>query len=167
MRIPPYYEKPSWQRFFAGAFCGALISWGIFLGMYGILQEKQLHTIKEQKILIRNLSDRINVLIDDVERLNEKNKEHLKIQDFKINIINYERYKLDSLTRHSLVDEVRKDLNHLIAKDIKSVAENKELLRKAIENKVYEFDEKKYKLTINSIYFDTTLEISLKIVMLN
>jgi hypothetical protein len=107
------------------------------------------------------------VLIDDVERLNEKNKEHLKIQDFKINIINYERYKLDSLTRHSLVDEVRKDLNHLIAKDIKSVAENKELLRKAIENKVYEFDEKKYKLTINSIYFDTTLEISLKIVMLN
>jgi hypothetical protein len=167
MRIPPYYEKPGWQRFFAGVFCGALISWGIFLGMYGILQEKQLHIMKEQKILIGHLEDQINVLIEDAERLNEKNKEKLKIQDFKINIINYEKFKLDSLTRHSLADAVKKDLNHLIAKDIKSVAENKELLRKAIENKVYEFDEKKYKLTIYAVYFDTTLEISLKIVMLN
>ncbi|HAQ08205.1 MAG TPA: sporulation protein, partial [Bacillus bacterium] len=31
MRIPPYYRRPEWQRFFSGMAVGALLSWVLFL----------------------------------------------------------------------------------------------------------------------------------------
>ena len=39
MRIPPYHRTPTWQRFFAGAALGGLISWVIFFYMHGVQQE--------------------------------------------------------------------------------------------------------------------------------
>lgn len=162
MRIPSHYQNPGWQRFFAGAAMGAIVSWLVFLFLFGVLQEGQVKLIKEQQDKLNDLNHRYNILIEDHEKLNEQTKNKLKIQDFKVEIINYEKFMLDSLSKHNLIDAVVKDLNHLIAKDTKSVSENKELLQKAIENKVYELDEKKYRLRIYSVYFDTTLELSLK-----
>jgi len=163
MRIPPLYQQPGWQRFFAGVFIGALISWFVFLFQYGVLQEQQVQMITKQQGTIKNLEDYRDTLIENEAKLNEENKKKLIIQDFKIDIINYKKFKLAPLTRHSLTDSVTKELNHLITMDIESVSKNKELLKKAIENKWYKIDDKNYKLQVYAVYFDTTLEISLKI----
>ncbi|MDF0727517.1 sporulation protein [Cytobacillus sp. S13-E01] len=163
MRIPPYYQKPGWQRFFAGVTIGALISWFVFLYMYGVLQEKQIHILKEQQAEIKKLTDHNNVLIEDYDKLNEENKSKIKIQDLKVEFIDPKKIDLAGLTKHELQTEVIKDLNHLIAKDIDTVSKNKELIRSTIENKVYEIDDKKYRLQVYTIFFDTTMEISLKI----
>ncbi|MFT4415156.1 sporulation membrane protein YtrI [Fredinandcohnia humi] len=163
MRVPPFYQKPGWQRFFAGVAVGALISWFVFLYQFGVLQEKQLQLLTTQQSEIKDLQDRNNTLIEDAKKLNESNKNKLKIQDFKVEFINQKKHDLGTLNLHILSDAVIKDLNHLIGKDIESVSINKELLRKAIENKQYTLDDKNYKLQIYAIYFDTTLEITLNI----
>ncbi len=163
MRIPPLYKKPGWQRFFAGIVIGALISWFVFLFQYGVFQEKQVKLIAKQQDRIYNLEQNRNTLIENYTKLNEENKKKLKIQDFRVEIIDYKKFNIDPLTLHNLTDAVVRDLNHLITKDIESVSKNKELLRKAIENKSYPLDDKMYKLQIYAVYFDTTLELSLKI----
>ncbi|MFC4321070.1 sporulation membrane protein YtrI [Litchfieldia salsa] len=163
MRIPPLYQRPSWQRFFAGVVVGALISWFVFLFQYGVFQEKQVKTITKQQDRITNLEQHLDTLMENNTKLNEENKSKLKIQDFKVEIVDHKKYNLAPLTLHNLTDEVVKDLNHLIAMDVESLSKNKELLRKAIENKHYPADDKIYKLKIYAVYFDTTLELSLKI----
>nr|WP_235186695.1 hypothetical protein [Geobacillus sp. FW23] len=57
MRIPPYYQYPSWQRFFAGAAIGALISWFVFLYIFGVLQEKQVQHVNELNEQIADLQN--------------------------------------------------------------------------------------------------------------
>lgn len=162
MRISEYHRKPNWQRFFAGIAVGAIISWLVFLVLYGTLQERQLQLIEEQNNRILDLEKKRKVLTEDINRLNEDNKNRLKIVDIKIKILNVNKFGLDSLIKHNLEKSVINDLNHLLNRDINSVSNNKELLRKAIENKVYEIDEKKYLLKIYSITFDTVLDITLK-----
>ncbi len=163
MRIPPYYKKPGWQRFFAGVFMGALISWFVFLYMYGVLQEKQIQLLEEQIATIDDLKDQKKLLLEDYEKLNEQNKNKLKIQEIEIEFLDTRKIELAGLTIHQLKSAVKKDLNHLIAKDIETVSRNKELLRQTIENKAYEIDDKNYRLQVYTIYFDTTMEILLKI----
>ncbi|MCH1627822.1 sporulation protein [Fredinandcohnia sp. SECRCQ15] len=163
MRIPPLYEKPGWQRFFAGVAVGALISWFVFLYQFGVLQEEQLLLITKQQGDIKILEEYRDTLLSDKEKLNEENKKKLKIQEFKIDIIKNKKNNLDSFITHSLRTAVKEDLNHLIGEDVESISNTKELLIKAIENKTYEIDEKKYKLQVYVIVMGTTLEITLKI----
>ena len=61
MRIPPYYRNPLWQRFFAGVIIGAIISWGLFLYMFGDLQEKQIQLIETQQDAIKDLHDELEI----------------------------------------------------------------------------------------------------------
>jgi hypothetical protein len=103
------------------------------------------------------------LLIEDQKKQNEQNKRILTIQDIKITITNHDAYDLDGLAVHTLTTAVRNDLRELLTQDIQSVAKNKALLKKAIENKTYERDERQYRFKVDSIYFDTVLEISLKI----
>jgi hypothetical protein len=137
MRIPEYYKKPPWQRFFAGMAMGAIISWLIFLFIYAELQEQQLQIIDKQNSQIVDLEKKRRVLTEDIDILNEENKKKIKIQDIKVEILNSQKFGFDSLIRHKLESSVINDLNHLLTKDINTVSSNKVLLRKAIENRVY------------------------------
>ncbi|WP_077619060.1 sporulation membrane protein YtrI [Bacillus sinesaloumensis] len=167
MRVPPYHEKPGWQRFFAGVVVGALISWFVFLFQFGVLQDKQIQKISEQTTEINDLKKSNDILIEDSKKLNEANKNKLKIQDFEIVFANRKKVNLSSLDLHILKSAVTEDLNSLIGKDIQSVSQNKELLFRTIENRPYELDDKTYKLKIYTVFFDTTLEISLNIELVN
>jgi len=163
MRVPPYHQKPGWQRFFAGVVIGALISWFVFLFQFGILQDKQIQKISEQELEIADLKKSKEILIEDAKKLNEENKSKLKIQDFEIVFANRKKVELSSLDLHHMKTAVLEDLNSLIGQDIQSLSKNKELLFRTIENRLYEMDDKTYKLKIHTVFVDTTLEISLNI----
>jgi hypothetical protein len=163
MRIPPYHHDKTWQRFFAGMAIGAVISWLVFLQLFGILQEKQVRKIAGLKEEIVDLKNDIQIWQQDYIQLNKENKKKLTIQDIKINIINAEQYKLDSYTKFRIEESVKNDIDHLIAKDIETVYKSKDLLKKAIENKTFEIDDRRYKVEISELFLFTTLSIDLKI----
>ncbi|MBO9130623.1 sporulation membrane protein YtrI [Bacillus sp. 165] len=163
MRIPPLYKSKSWQLLFGGAAIGSIISWGIFLHVYGELREKQAKTIIEQKQEIEQLEHDLQIWKDEEKKRNNQMKRTLTIQDIKIKIINHEQYDLDELAVYSLTAAIRGDLRNLLKENIQGVARNKELLKKVIENKTYERDNRTYQFKVDTIYFDTVLEITLKI----
>ena len=163
MRIPPFYKSPACQRFLAGAFIGAIISWFIFLFIFGELQEKQLKLIYKQEQTIKDLNDKLEIWKQDYETLNKKNQKKLKVQEISIHFTNEDELKIDSFTKLNLEEGVKEELKNIMNKNIESVAENKELIIKTIENKTFKIDNQKYKAKVEQLYLFTTLDIYLKL----
>lgn len=163
MKAPPEKLSFGWAKFFVGVFFGSIISWLIFIYMHGVTQEQQVVLINKLNTQIKELETSKSQLIENQQRLNDENKKNLTVQGLKISIINSRQYKLSQFTTLLIVNDVKNDLSHLLTQDIRSVSRNRELLRRAIENKVYAKDDRRFKLEIDTIYFDTILEITLKI----
>jgi len=163
MKAPPERLSIGWAKFFVGIFFGFIISWLVFIYMYGVTEEEQVKQISELKMINKSLIRDKNILIESTERLNKENKRNLTVQEIQVTILNYKQYNLNEFTKLRLVDDVKNDLSHLLTQDIKSVSRNRELLRRAVENKVYIKDDRRFKLEVDTIYFDTILEITLKI----
>ena len=163
MRIPPYYLRPSWQRFFSGMAIGGAISWVIFLYIYGVWQDKDTYKIRKQAEEIQELKDDINIWQQEYKEINKRNIELLTVQKINIRITNWEKYKLDQLSVLETENSVKDDINTMLAKDIDTVFKNKELLRKIIENKTFKINDKRYKLHVKEIVIYTTLTIQLEI----
>ncbi|CAM4208474.1 molybdenum cofactor biosynthesis protein MoaA [Bacillus manliponensis] len=163
MRVPTASIARRWYLFLAGTAVGSILGWVIFLYIYGVFQENQTVTIEKQRIKIEQLEEDLHILTEDRNKLNEDNKRLLTIQEIKVEIINPEKYDLDSFTVESITTSIEDDLRHLLTKHVNSVAQNKELLKKTIEHKVYNLYDRAYQFDIETIYFDTTVEISVKI----
>ncbi len=163
MRIPPLYRKPSWQQLLAGMALGAVISWFVFLYIFGILQEKQTKLIHDQKDKISKLEGDIKIWQDEFHALNKKNLEQITVQKITVKIINAEKYKLDSFSVFEVEESVRTDINMMVAKDLETVFKSRDLLKKVIENKRVKINEKRYSLEVKEIFIYTTLAIQLKI----
>ena len=163
MRIPPYYLRPSWQRFFSGMAIGGAISWVIFLYIYGVWQDRDTYKIRKQAEEIQELKDDINIWQQEYKEINKRNIELLTVQKINIRITNWEKYKLDQLSVLETENSVKDDINTMLAKDIDTVFKNKELLRKIIENKTFKINDKRYKLHVKEIVIYTTLTIQLEI----
>ncbi|MFZ3590707.1 sporulation membrane protein YtrI [Bacillus sp. DJP31] len=160
MRIPPYYEKGSWQRFFAGGVFGALISWILFVYMFGVFQDIQIKHISKQALEIEDLKDHIQIWQDDYKKLNEENQKGLTLQEINVKLTNAEDYKFDTFREFQLESVAKKEINHLIAKELNTIYQSQELIIRAIENKVFTIDEKDYRLDVRGIYLlNTNLEI--------
>ncbi|MFS1517632.1 sporulation membrane protein YtrI [Bacillus sp. SCS-151] len=159
MRIPPHFQLPNWQRFFAGVAIGAIISWLVFLYMFGVLQEKQVSMIERQQKEIFKLNNDIKIWQDDYRELNEKNKKQLTLQEIIIDITAHEKFNLDQNSIIFIQEEIRKELSSLLAKDIETVYKNSTLLEKSIENKPFTINEKSYRVRIKKIGYFTTLYI--------
>lgn len=163
MRIPPYHRLPTWQRFFAGAAIGGLLSWVIFFYMYGVQQETQIRIIHEQREEMKDLTEKIAIWEQDYKKLNQQNEEILTIQEVEVKITNGEFYSLDQLSIADAEDVIEDDLSSLLAKDVVSVYNGKMLLKKSIENKIIEINKKRYELEVYEIMFYTKMNIELKI----
>lgn len=166
MRVPPYYRQPLWQRFFAGALIGGLISWCLFFYMYGVMQEKQVQKIDRQIEEIKDLNQKLTLWEDDYQKLNDKNQQKLTIQEVQVLITNEKIHNLDRLSVAEAQEAVRDDFTSLITKDVESVFRNKDLLKKSIENKVIEINKKRYRLQLAEIIFYTTIYIEVRLVRL-
>ncbi|MFY0782527.1 sporulation membrane protein YtrI [Peribacillus simplex] len=163
MRIPPYHRAPTWQRFFAGAALGGLISWVIFFYMHGVQQEKQIRTIHEQREEIKDLNGEIAIWEQDYKKLNQQNEEILTIQEVEVTITNGKTYSLDQLSIAEAEDVIEDDLSSLLAKDVVSVYNGKMLLIKSIENKKLIINKKRYDLEVVEIMFYTKMNIEIKV----
>jgi len=167
MRIPPYYHYPSWQRFFAGVIIGGIISWLIFLYMFGVLQEEQAKIIKKQQDEIVDLEKEKQIWQNDFAELNKKNKELLTVHEIKVKIINYERFNIDPLSIYEKEEEVKEDLSMMLAKDLEFVFKSRDLLKRVIQNKTIKINDKRYSLEINELFIYTTLTVHLEIKLAN
>lgn len=163
MRIPPYYRKPSWQRFLAGAAMGGLISWFIFLYIFGEWQEKYSKLIKKQEEDIARLINDKKIWQEEFKELNKKNREQLTVQEIKIKIKNSEKYKIDTFSVFEIEDQLKEDISMMIAKDIETVYKSRELIKKIIENKVFKVNEKRYRVEVKELVIYTTLSVQLDI----
>lgn len=163
MRIPPYYRQSTWQRFLAGVAIGGIISWFVFLFIFGEWQEKYSKEIKLQEEEISKLKNEKKIWQEEFKDLNNKNREQLTIQEIKIKVKNSEKYKLDSFSVFEIEDEIKEDINMMMAKDIDTVYKSRELIKKIIENKVFKVNEKRYRVEVKEMIIFTTLYIHLDI----
>lgn len=163
MRIPPLYRKKEWQILFSGMALGALVSWCIFLYIFGKWQEEYSRENEERAIRIEELTKEKRIWQADVEKLNKENQKKLTIQDIDIKITNGEKYNLDAYSLYVIEKTVEEDLEALLAKDIEYAFQSSELIKKTIENQTHIANEKRYKLEIKNVVFYTTLSITLSI----
>ncbi|TYR82166.1 DNA repair protein [Priestia megaterium] len=165
MRVPNdrMYKRSDWQRFLAGLVLGAIISWGVFLIIYGTLQHEQAKELAKLRHDLHQANKDIALWQEDVKALNKKMKENLIIQEVKVHLTNSKKYKLDSLTEFNIEASAEEEAQHLIAQDIESAYETRNVLKKAIENKKYEFDKTIYEIEVHQIYFFTTFSIEIQI----
>ncbi len=165
MRIPPYYRKPEWQRFFSGMAVGALLAWVLFLYIYGVSMERNAKKIEQQKDEISELKSDIQIWMEDYAELNKKNQEKLTVQEIKVKIVNDQKYKkyLDTLSIYEIEEETKGQLNMLLAKDLDSVFKSRDLITKVVENRTIPVNDKRYKLKIKSMVIYTSVSIQVEI----
>jgi hypothetical protein len=163
VRIPPYYRRPSWQRFFAGMVIGGAISWCIFIYIFGVWQEKHTALIDKQSEEIIDLKEEKKIWQEEYKEINKRTIEQLTIQKINIKITNWEKYKLDLLSVSEIEDSVKDDISMMIAKDIDTVYKSKELIKKIIQNKPVKINDKRYQLKVKEMVIFTTLSIQLEI----
>ncbi|WP_246289041.1 sporulation membrane protein YtrI [Bacillus haikouensis] len=163
MRIPPFYRLPSWQRFFSGMVVGGIISWMIFIYMFGVMHENQTKLIEEQKNEISKYKNTLTYLQEEYKQLNEKNEDQLTIQEVKIKISNPTKTKVELLSIHETEDRLSEDLRSLLNKDLESVYGNRDLIKKIIENKTVKLNEKNFTFKVREMYFWTTTQITLEL----
>lgn len=162
MRIPPYYQRPSWQRFFAGAAIGGIVSWCLFIYFNGFWQDKSTKLIREQEDRIQELNNEIKIWQDEYKAANKKNIEQITVQKINVKVTNWEKFNLDSFSAFQVEDSVREDLSMMVAKDLETAYKSKELIKKIIENKVFKINDKRYKLTVKEMVIYTTLSVQIE-----
>lgn len=167
MRVPTHYEKPSWQRFFAGMMIGALLSWSIFLFMYGVNQDKQSLKIKEQQNIIAELKRDKEIYQEDYKKLNKENQKKITVQSIKIKLTNGKRFNFKDYMIENIERDTVNELAHILAKDLETVSESIPLIERIIENKSFPIDDKEYKLEVTKFIMTPNIYIEVKISFAN
>ncbi|WP_445489494.1 sporulation membrane protein YtrI [Niallia sp. 03133] len=165
MRVPPLYRSPALQRFFAGMVIGGLISWCIFLFIFGVWQERYSKEIKAQKDTIAELVDEKDIWQKEFSNLNKSTEEKLTIQNLvvKINSKDIKKYDINPVSVHEMEAKIKDDLDTIIAKDMDLVYKSRELLKKSIENKVILSDGKRYRFKVSELFIYTTVHIEISV----
>ncbi|BAB06890.1 hypothetical protein P4637_05245 [Halalkalibacterium halodurans] len=164
MRVPPYYRRPGWQRFFAGLIIGILIGWVFFLLQYGPIHDELILERSKQQAEVAQLKERIDDLVRKQNEQNEENQKKLTIQEIEISFTNARSLRLNQLTLYELHQQAIEELHFLEQRDIETVANMKDLMISTLENKVFSINDSRYQLDVEEVYLFTTLHIYAKIV---
>jgi hypothetical protein len=164
-RIPPYYRRKGYQRFFGGLIIGFIGGWVFFLLNSGSLIDEYIIQIKEQQIKINALKDENNVLSEDKLKLNEENQKKLLVEEITVQITETNQTdKIDRLTKLNLVNAIKAELKIVLQKDVESVAANRDLLMQLLKNKEFKIDDNNYRITDIEMNLYTTLELYVKVI---
>lgn len=163
MRIPTLYRYASWQRFISGLALGGVISWIIFIFMFGVMQDKQAVVIHEQEEKIAELEKEKGFWQGEFQDANKKLEEKLTVQEIEVEVVQNKNHKLDLFVVNQIIEQVKKDLNMVKAKNLETVYETRELLKRAIENRPHRINNKQYKLKVVETFVWTTLYIKVSV----
>lgn len=164
MRVPQVYTRKGWQKFLAGLSVGVIFGWLFFLMLFGIMYEKQITTIKEQKIKISDLKTQNRTLLDDEKNYdNEDIEKTLLIKGIVVTFDKEQDLSLNSLTKHELKKAVQDELNDLLNKDLGSVAHTRSFIIKSLENKTLLINDIEYGFEVKQMIVYTTVEVVLSI----
>jgi hypothetical protein len=164
MRIPPYYKRPGWQRFFAGIIIGVLIGWVFFLYQYGLIYEGLMVKLSEQEVTIENQTKTIEELRSQQREDNEENIRKLTVQKIEIHFTNTQKLRLNQLTLFELQQQALEELSFLDQKNIASVSDTEGLMIRTLENKLFEAGDHRLQLEVERVHLYTTLKIYAKII---
>ncbi|WP_017726597.1 sporulation membrane protein YtrI [Halalkalibacterium ligniniphilum] len=164
MRVPPYYRRPGWQRFFAGVIIGAICGWVFFLYNFGTIHEELVIRISKQQIELKNQRDTIEELRSEQQQKNEENQRRLTLQRIEVTFTNERKLRLNQLTLYELNQQAINELKFLEQKNIETVASMKDLMVSTIENKVFQINEHRYQLDVQEVYLFTTLQLYVEII---
>lgn len=164
LRIPELYKQKSWQILLVGISIGSIISWSLFLYFYGQLQDKQLIKIHELQAEVRSLKSDKEILIEDIKNSNKEKLDSMELQDIKIEILNSEKFHLTTFSEYKLAQQIRNEINSLLAKDIKGIEESMEIIINSIENNHYQIDKNNIKVKVTRFALTTTLKIKIEII---
>ncbi|WP_227936612.1 sporulation membrane protein YtrI [Alkalihalobacillus deserti] len=164
MRIPPFFQRRTVQRFFAGIILGVFIGWFFFIYQYGQVYEGLIVRISEQEATITDLEKNIKILVSEQTKLNKENQKKLTLQEIEIHFINNNKIRLNQLTLLDLKQQVLNELQYIKRKDLETIANMKELMISTIENKVFPVEDKRYQLDIKDIFLYTTLELHVEVI---
>ncbi|KHF41059.1 sporulation membrane protein YtrI [Halalkalibacter okhensis] len=167
MRVPPFYERPTVKRFFAGIIIGIIIGWFFFIYQYGQVYEGLVFRISEQEAIINELEDDIDLLRSEQSRLNEENQQKLTVQEIDIQFSNDRKLRLNQLTLLDLKQQALNELQYIKRKDIETVSNMHELLVSNLENKVFRAGDKRYQLEVEHVFLYTTVRVIVRIVPSN
>ncbi len=167
MRIPPFYRLRAVQQFIAGMALGGVISWCVFLYIYGDWQETYSKKLKQQEERVKDLEKEKNIWQNDYRELNKKNEELLIVQDIKIKINVNQKYELDSFSIYEVEEAIKEDINPLLKMDIDTAFKSSDWVKKVIENRTHKINDKRYQLKVKEIVFYTTLSIQLEMQLAN
>src|SRR5699024_6022084 len=106
MHFPPYHKQKSWQRFFAGCCIGAILSYAIFIYMYGSMYEKLFEENVHLESKVDELKDQNEALLQDKKDLNKEKSEKATVEEIEIDISNKEELEIDRLLIHELEGKV-------------------------------------------------------------
>lgn len=159
MRIPTFKRIKRWQLFFSGIVFGTIIGWLLFLLFFGIMHERQLDIITEQKTKIKELQNQIEIFQKDIEEINEQTEKQLLIKKIELHLLNKDSLKLNEMEAFELEKMAIQYLNQLLLhKQIETVSKNKELLISTLENKQFTIEKQRYQLEVRQLYLYTTIE---------
>lgn len=162
MRVPSFHHRPAWQRFIAGFILGTVAGWVLFILMFGLAQETQMETIREQQAEVDNLKDEIQNLQKDDEEKNERLQNQLTIQKIEVKFPNKDESQLGNSEFSKVEGRVKEQLSSLLNQNIETVAANKDLIN-LIENETYTIEKEQYRVNILSVVIYSTVEISLEL----
>lgn len=120
--------------------------------------------LSEQRSTIITLEARIAELNSEQTKLNEENQKKLTIQTIEVELKNARRLRLNQLTQLELRTQIIEELQHLEREDIETVANMKDLMIRALENKVFNVDDNEFQVDVQEIYLFTTLRIELTVI---
>ena len=142
---------------------GGVISWFIFIYIFGVWQEDYSKEIQKQKESIADLTKEKLIWQDEFKKLNKENKQKLTVQSIYIKITNRDKYGLDPLSVFEMEEKIKEDVSIMLAKDIETVYNSRELIRRIIENRTLKGIDKRFKLKVTEMTIYTTLSIEIEI----
>ncbi|MBO1003390.1 sporulation membrane protein YtrI [Pseudogracilibacillus auburnensis] len=161
MHVPPYHKKRSWQILIIGILIGSVIAYLVLAYMYGKMYENVLSDRIQLQSKITELERQNEALLHDKEELEEQKT--ISIHSIDIEFMNKEDMRFDRLITHQLEDLIKQEINDIIGKDVKSVAENDDLLVTVIENKTFTIDDLSYQFEVKKLYISEQVKLSLHV----
>ncbi|GAB3065205.1 sporulation membrane protein YtrI [Virgibacillus ainsalahensis] len=162
MHIPPLYKKKTWQLFIIGTVVGGVLSYLVYIYMYGSLYEQVVEENLQIQSELTELQSQNEALLEDNADLDEKSKEPVTVDAIEISFANQEELRLDRLIVHQLEEMIKEEINHLIGQDLSIVAESDQLLEAAIENKGFSVDGFTYYFEVHKLYITKTIKLNLE-----